>query len=376
MLERVAPSGGWISEFRFRTHFATRYAHDVPVEASDTGMDWESARRTFQTALIWITVAALAFVLWHIRHGLLVMFGAIVLAVILHVLASVISDWTRMPHGAGLALATGVVAALIGLTAWRFGAQLSGQFTELMQHVEAGAQSLQSMFNNSGLAQLGAKMTEKGTSFITSSLSSALSMGLRFIEVAIVLAIGAVYLAAQPALYRAGFAKMFRPGQRPRATRALDLTGRTLKLWLPGQLVLMLMVGVLSFIAVWLIGLPNPVALALIAGVLEIVPYIGPFVSAIPAVLVALTLGLSPAIWTIIAYVVIHVFEGYVTAPMIERYFVTIPPALILSEIVVSDLLFGTIGVIMAAPITVVVYMAVKMMYVDDPLEDRSAQSS
>jgi predicted PurR-regulated permease PerM len=85
---------------------------------------------------------------------------------------------------------------------------------------------------------------------------------------------------------------------------------------------------------------------------------------------VALTLGLMPALWTVVAYVAIHVFEGYVTAPMIERYFVTIPPALILSGIVVSDMLFGTIGIILAAPITVVVYMAVKMLYIEDPLEE------
>ena len=230
--------------------------------------------------------------------------------------------------------------------------------------------------HNSGFPELGAQVTEKGTSFITSSLSNVVSMGLSLAEAAIVLAISAVYLAAQPGLYRAGFAKLFRPERRPRVMRSLDLIGRALKLWLLGQLILMVGVGVLSFIAVWLIGLPNAVALALLAGILEIVPYLGPFISAIPAVLVALTLGLTPALWTAVAYVAIHVFEGYVTAPMIERYFVTIPPALILSGIVVSDLLFGTIGVIMAAPITVVIYMAAKMIYVEDPLNEGHAHSS
>ncbi len=304
------------------------------------------------------------------------MFGAVVLAVLLHVLASLIAKWTRMPHGASLALATGLVAALVGFMAWRFGAQLSSQFTELVQHVESGAQALQSTFHNSGFAQLGAQITEQGTSFITNSLSGILSMGLSFAEAAIVLAISAVYLAAQPALYRDGFARLFRPEQRPRVMRSLDLIGRALKLWLLGQLILMIGVGTLSFIAVWLIGLPNAVALALLAGILEIVPYLGPFISAIPAVLVALTIGITPALWTLGAYVLIHVFEGYVTAPMIERYFVTIPPALILSGIVVSDLLFGTIGVIMAAPITVVVYMAAKMIYVEDPLDEGAARPS
>jgi predicted PurR-regulated permease PerM len=337
-------------------------------------MDWENAHRSFQAALIWVAVAALAVVLWYVRQGVLLVFGAVVLAVLLHVLASLISDWTRLPHGASLALAAGIVAALFGFMAWRFGAELSSQFTELVRHVESGAQNLQTTFHNSGLAQLGTQVTEQGTSFITSTLSGIVSMGLAFVEAAIVLAISAVYLAAQPALYRDGFATLFRPEQRPRVMKSLDLIGRTLKLWLLGQLFLMIGVGTLSFIAVWLIGLPNAVALALLAGILEIVPYLGPFISAIPAVLVALTLGLTPALWTAGAYVAIHLFEGYVTAPMIERYFVTIPPALILSGIVVCDLLFGTIGVIMAAPITVVVYMTAKMIYVDDPLPEGRAR--
>lgn len=334
-------------------------------------MDWESVRRTFQTALIWTALAALAFILWHIRQGMLLVFGAVILAVLLHVLASFISDWTRMPHGPSLALATGVVVAILGFMVWRFGAQLSSQFSQLVQHAESGAQYLQSVLRDSGFAAFGAQVTEQGTSFITSSISGVLSAGMTFIEATIVLAISAVYFAAQPDLYRTGFAKLFRPEQQPRVMKSLDLIGRSLKLWLLGQLVLMIGVGILSFIAVWLIGLPNAIALALLAGILEIVPYLGPFISAIPAVLVALTLGITPALWTVVAYLTIHVFEGYVTAPMIERYFVTVPPALILSGIVASDLLFGTIGVIMAAPITVVVYMAVKMIYVEDPLGEK-----
>lgn len=337
----------------------------------DTDMDWDNARRTFQTALIWIAVAALAFVLWYTRQGVLLVFGAVVLAVLLDMLASFIARGTRLPHGPSLALATGIVVALFAFMAWRFGAQLSSQFSQLSQNIQNGEQYLHATFQNSGLGQIGAQVTEKGTSFITGAISGVLSTGLTFVEAAVVLAISAIYLAAQPELYRTGFAKLVAPAQRPHVLKSFDLIGRSLKLWLLGQLILMIGVGILSFIAVWLIGLPNAVALALLAGILEIVPYLGPFISAIPAVLVALTLGLAPAMWTVVAYILIHVFEGYVSEPMIDRYFVTIPPALILAGIVACDLLFGTIGVIMAAPITVVVYMIVKMVFVENPLDEK-----
>jgi predicted PurR-regulated permease PerM len=333
-------------------------------------MNWERTRHTFETALIWIAAGSLAFVLWWIRDALLLAFGAIMVALMLRVLADLISGWTRIPAQPSLAIATGLVVAVIGITIWLFGSQLTAQFDQLLHNVQTGEQYLERLFRDSGFAGLETQVTERGTSFLTSTIKEMVSGGLRIIEAAVIIGITAVYLAAQPQLYRHGVAMLFRRGLRPRVTETIDLIGRTLKLWLLGQFILMVGVGLLSFVALLLIGVPNPAALALLAGIAEMVPYIGPFISAIPAVLVALTLGLMPAVWTIVAYLAIHIVEGYITAPLIQRYFVTIPPALILTGIVAVDLLFGTIGIVLAAPLTVALYMAVKMAYVEDPLEE------
>jgi predicted PurR-regulated permease PerM len=131
----------------------------------------------------------------------------------------------------------------------------------------------------------------------------------------------------------------------------------------------MLLVGAMSFVALIVIGVPDPVALALIAGLSEIVPYVGPFAGAVPALLVALTVGWWPLLWTAGAYLVVHLVEGYIAAPLLERHFITIPPALILIGIVAVDLVFGTAGIVLAAPITVVAYILIKANYVEDPLE-------
>ncbi|HZT25816.1 MAG TPA: AI-2E family transporter [Pseudolabrys sp.] len=333
-------------------------------------MDWDSARRSFQTALIWVAAGALAFVLWRIRAALLLAFGAIMLAILLRIFSSIIARWTRASEHISLALATCFVLAVIGVTAWLFGSQMSNQFNEVLQHVETGEQNLRRMLQASGFGGLGSQVTQTGVSFISNSAREILAGGLHFVEAVVIMGISAIYLAAQPQLYRRGIVYLFRPKWRPRAAEAVDVIGRSLKLWLLGQLVLMLATGILSFIAVWLIGLPNPVALGLIAGIAEIIPYLGPFISAIPAVLVALTQGLGPAVWTIIAYLLIHMLEGYVSAPLLQRYFVTIPPALILIGIAAVDLLFGAAGIVLGAPITVALYIAVKMSYVEDPLEE------
>jgi predicted PurR-regulated permease PerM len=316
----------------------------------------------------------LVWILWDARDALLLGFGAVLTAILLRSLSEIIAASARLPNPVSLVLATLLVMAVVGVTVWLFGSQLSVQFSGLIKQVEAGEQHLRTLLDGHGASHLGATITERGTSMITAVLTEAASVGLRFIEGVVVLVITAIYLAAQPHLYRRGVVAMFRPESRPRVREVVDLVEATLRRWLLGQLVLMLIVGVLTFIALFLIGLPNPIALALIAGIAEMVPYVGPFISAVPALLVALAMGLSPVLWTAGAYLLVHLVEGYVAAPMLERHFVTIPPALVLIGIVAVDLIFGTIGIVLAAPITVVVYMLVKMTYVDDPLELHTEQ--
>jgi len=130
----------------------------------------------------------------------------------------------------------------------------------------------------------------------------------------------------------------------------------------------MVLIGVLSGLAAWIIGLPSAIALGLIAFAAEFVPYLGPIIAAVPAVLVAATINTTALLWTIAAYVIIHQIEGNLFTPLIQRRLVLIPPAVMLLGIVAISLLFGPAAVIFAAPIVVVVFVAVKVLYVRDTL--------
>jgi len=332
-------------------------------------MDWQSNSRQFQTALTWGAAALLIWILWDARLALLLAFGSVLTAILLGSLASIIASWTRLPQKVGLGLATLLVAAVIGVTLWLFGSQLSSQFSGVLKQVQTGQQHLQSMMTQDGASQFGSTIAAKATSLITSTATEIASVGFRFIEGGVVLVITAIYLAAQPRLYSRGITAMFSPASQPRVQETIALVETTLRRWLLGQLVLMLIVGVMTFAALFFIGIPDPIALALISGIAEIVPYVGPFISAVPALLVALTVGWWPMLWTLVAYLFVHLVEGYIAAPLLERHFITIPPALILIGIVAVDLIFGTAGIVLAAPITVVVYVLIKAIYVKDPLE-------
>ncbi|MGA7383831.1 MAG: AI-2E family transporter [Methylocella sp.] len=180
--------------------------------------------------------------------------------------------------------------------------------------------------------------------------------------------ISAIYLAAQPDLYRQGLIMLFPPRLHAEAAKKIDHIGNTLRLWLIGQLIQMVLIGVLSGLAAWIIGLPSAIALGLIAFAAEFVPYLGPIIAAVPAVLVAATINTTALLWTIAAYVIIHQIEGNLFTPLIQRHLVLVPPAVMLLGIVAISLMFGPAAVILAAPIVVVVFVAVKVLYVRDTL--------
>ena len=337
-------------------------------------MDWATARRTFFTALLWVLAAFTVFLLWEIRYAFLIAFGAILVALLLIALADLLCNFVKVPRPVGLTVATLLVMGIVGVTAWLFGAHLYSQFGDMLGNIQKGEFYLRQYFEGTGNSNVANTVAEKGSSLLATVATQALQLGLGFLIAMLVVAITGIYLAAQPQLYRWGIAALFHPMKRARVLQVIELVETTVKYWLLGQIILMIIVGVLTYGALMFLGIPSPVALALIAGIAEIVPYLGPFIGAVPALLVALTLGVVPALWTAGAYLLVHLIEGYIAAPLLERKFITIPPALILLGLVVVEIIFGTGGLILAAPITVVVFVLVKMLYVEDPLEEEASK--
>ena len=186
----------------------------------------------------------------------------------------------------------------------------------------------------------------------------------------LVVIVGGIYLAWQPNLYQKGVIKLFTKQARPAAEATLYSSGRALKLWLLGQLVAMLIVGVLTGLGAWLIGLPSAIALGLVAGLLEFIPFAGPMLAAIPALLIALTMDTQTVIMTLALYTIIQQVEGNLITPIVQRQAVSLPPALTLFALIAMGLVFGPLGILFAAPLTVVTYVAVKQLYIRRVLGD------
>lgn len=127
--------------------------------------------------------------------------------------------------------------------------------------------------------------------------------------------------------------------------------------YIAGQGVLCLVIGIMALLAYLLIGLPNALVLALMAGVLEAVPMIGPLLGAIPAALVALSIAPGKLIWVILATVVIQQLENSLLVPRVMRKAVGVNPFVTLLALFAFSSLFGIAGALMAIPMAAIIQL-------------------
>ena len=313
-----------------------------------------------------VAIGALAAAAWLLRDVITLAFGAVIVAMLLRLGAEPFVPW--MPKYAALALSGLLIALILAGVAYLFGMHIGGQLQDVIQKADDAVKGIMERLQAS---DLGKRLVpeESGPGFSPSTLvTNVFSMSARFFEVLIVMLISGIYLAAQPETYRHGLIQLFPPRLHRHAERAVAEIGTALRLWLLSQLIQMVVIGVITTFAVWMIGLPSPLALGLIAGLAEFVPYIGPIVASFPAILVASTQGTEAMIWTVAAYLVIHQIEGNLIAPLIQRRMIMIPPALTLLGIVAVAHLFGNYAVVLAAPLVIAIFIAVKRLYIRDTL--------
>lgn len=139
-------------------------------------------------------------------------------------------------------------------------------------------------------------------------------------------------------------------------TRVLDLYSlirRKIGRWFAGQVVLSLTIGFAVFLGLWLLGVKYSLILGIVAGLLEIVPYVGPIFSGSLAVLVGLTDSLALGVYTLILFIVIQQIENHILVPAVTSWTTQLNPVVILVSLLVGAQVFGFVGLILAVPAAV-----------------------
>jgi predicted PurR-regulated permease PerM len=180
----------------------------------------------------------------------------------------------------------------------------------------------------------------------------------------------AIYVGADPTLYRRGLVNLFPHRARAQAGMVLSRLATVLRKWLVTQLVAMITMGVVSTVVLLLLGVKAAVALGVIAGLLEFVPTVGPILAAVPAIAMGFLDSPEKALYVGLAYLVIQQLEGHVMIPMLMKEGMDLPPALTIVAQAVMALLFGFLGLMVAVPLLAAVIVPVKLLYVEGVLGD------
>lgn len=321
--------------------------------------------------VIAIIVIGVALLLWNLRDLFLLVFGAVLVAVIVNLIAGPIRARLRFPPPLALFAAVLIVVAAIATAFWMFGAEVTRQANTIRALIPPAWAALEARLDAWGLGEPVREWTtslQAGGGVVANIGNIAVSIGNGLADALLVI-VGGIYLAAQPELYRVGMIKLVPARGRALAAQAIEASGRALRLWLLGRLVSMAVVGLLTWLGLMIIGVPSALTLALLAALLEFVPFIGPIIAAVPAMLLGFAAGPDKALWVAFLFLAIQQFEGNVLEPMVQQRAVDLPPALLLFALVAGGLVFGISGILLAAPLTVVLYVLVKKLYVQEALD-------
>ncbi len=334
----------------------------------DNAWLWSAAKLL---ALVSVFVVGL-LLLWLLSDVLLLVFAAVLLALLFRAAAAPIERFTPVSERASVLLAVLLVAAIVVGLGWLLGTRL---WTQLVVLIETLPDLVAQVENRFGIDGLGDWLERQRLAIFDngSLVVNVASYSTTVIEVGaqVLIVLGAsIYLALSPRSYVEGMLSVLPEPQAAKARDTLWTMGRALRLWLLGQLAAMLLIGVLTSLGLWLLGVPSALALGVIAGLLEFVPYVGPTLSAVPALVVALAQSPTLALWVLLLYVVIQQAEGILVTPLVQQYTVDLPPVLTIFALLVFGTLFGPMGLLLGTPLAVVAMVAVKKLWVRDVLQE------
>jgi predicted PurR-regulated permease PerM len=327
--------------------------------------------------VIAVSIAAFAILLvlavWASMHMLLLIFGGILLAVLLRALGDALSRHTRVPENWAVWIVLAAIVAVLATGGVYLSGEITEQFDELGRGLTAAWDQFRGYLERFGwgqqvLSMLGDPQVSEDKVGALGKLFAAVVGGVSGLVISVFIGL---YVAADPNLYRRGFLRLTPMRFREHVGDILDQLHDTLRAWLLGTLVLMVIVGTMTGIGLWALGIPLAFALGIIAFFLEFIPYVGPILAAIPAVLIASSVGGQEVLFVLLLYWGVQSIEGYLLSPLVYQQSANIPPMLTISAQVVLGTLLGVIGIIFATPLTACFMVLVQRLYVEDALGDK-----
>ena len=336
----------------------------------------EFAMRVLVAVTIALVLGSAVLLLWRASSIVLIAFAGALVAVGLHGVADNVGRRMRLSARAALLVEVLVLLFLSVVSVRLLAPRIADQVDELIRVLPRSLARLERWLDDyqwgrstlggldaSGVLRQGARVLWRATSVLSQVIAGTGVMLLVFV-------IG-VYAASTPGLYVRGVLRLFPKGRRDRAREVIDAVGHTLRWWLLGRTVAMAAIGLMSGVGLWLLGVPLALVLGFIAGLSSFIPNIGFFLAGMLILLFAAAQGMDTVLRAGAVYLVVQGIEGYLITPLVEHRAVHVPPALNIVAQLLMAVLFGFLGLILAAPLVAVSFVVVRIVYVEGILQDR-----
>ncbi len=289
----------------------------------------------------------------------LLAFASILLAILLNSIGRWTHKLIRFPYPLALLTAIVVIFGIFTLIFWLYSSLIADQFERLMVQLPEAANKLRkSIVPSLGNTFLSKVQLQKEFFLVNQKILEKVVMIFSFtigsITGFVIFLIVGLYLALSPERYVRGFLFLIPKKRKKRVVEVIEKIGISLRLWLLSKILAMLVVGILTFLGLWIMGIPLAFILGLIMALLTFIPYVGPILAAIPGILIAFAQSPLMALYVTLLYIAIHVAEGYLVTPYIEQRAVSIPPALTIMAQILMVVLVGGLGLALATPLAVV----------------------
>lgn len=320
------------------------------------------------TASVLILLGVLLAVLWLAPEAPLLGFAGLLLAIALRLPATWLARQLGTRRWVAVLGVVGGLIVLLVLAIWFAIDPLAAQANALADRLPQSLNALRERLGSSGVGawiaeRLPTVASDQSGGAMNTAVNAAYGLFSGLGNTVFVILIG-IYLAIAPHQYLHGLLSLLHPSLERPARETLDECWEVLRGFLIGQGFAMVVTGTLTWLGLLALGVPLAGVLAVIAAVLGFIPYIGPLVAAVPAILLALVESPTLALWVALLFLVIQNIEGNVLTPLVQQRTADVSPVLLLLAQVLFGTLFGLLGVLLAAPIAAVGQVIVRRAYV------------
>ena len=338
--------------------------------------EFRALRRFLVFSGVFAVLVLLLTLVSSVIHVLVMLYAGILFAVLLGGLAGSVKKRFGVPYRLAV---IGVILTLILISVlggWFLGSRVASEVSVIREKLPQAQKDLGELLKGTGWGQTLLSLTDETEklwslgSGVVGNLTGFFSETVGVVvSVAFVLVVG-IYIALNPKLYVEGTLKLFPKTRREEVRETLGSIGTALEKWLTGRLVVMVSVGLLTTAGLLAAGIPSPLALGLLAGLMAFIPLLGPVIAVIPAFLVALLESPILLVPVGIIFVVVHLIGGYLVTPLIQQRTVSLSPVVLLTSQVIIGTLLGIPGVVIATPLTITIVVVVQKSYVENYLGD------